>query len=204
MDYIRKFFWSTAIGALLMIVSSQTGGLSMVIGKITEFRNLQAQLRHARKVATEQSDIKIQNLALPDGPRNTLEQEQIAAAKLKLPMNDELPEDSTVSDSDMEYVVDGKRYVYIEGKYYEARPDNIYTVNGRKVFFVNNRGRSQREQEIKRRTIEAIEQANGVPMDGSLSPAEMFKQVHDAQINMQRQRQYLNEITRGNAADEVQ
>jgi hypothetical protein len=30
-------------------------------------------------------------------------------------------------------------YVYIEGKYYKERADNIYIINGRKVFYINKR-----------------------------------------------------------------
>jgi len=45
-----------------------------------------------------------------------------------------------VSSSRNEYVDDdGDNYVLIEGKYYKARSDNTYMVDGRKIFYVNNR-----------------------------------------------------------------
>jgi hypothetical protein len=33
-------------------------------------------------------------------------------------------------------------YVRIDGKYYPKSPDNIYNINGKRIFYVNNRART--------------------------------------------------------------
>lgn len=102
---------------------------------------------------------------------------------------------TTVSSSLNEYVIDDRHYVLIEGKYYPAREDNIYMVNGQKMFYVNNdryekdpadetRWRQARNEEIKNDS-EALK----IPT----SPDEMVKILNRAQQKMKERAQALEE-----------
>lgn len=55
--------------------------------------------------------------------------------------------DKQVSSSSNEYIVDEENYVLIRGKYYKARADNKYLIDGETVFYVNNRFKSKKEKE---------------------------------------------------------
>ncbi len=129
-----------------MIVSSTLDGPKYIFKKLSEIQSVKAQIDKYRQAATSGAQNNSSNGEIV----TTLDiQKQNEAAPLeqvkKLVDANQSPNDETVSDSDMEYVIEGKKFVYIQGQYLEARKDNIYTINGQKIFYVNNRGRDGRK-----------------------------------------------------------
>ena len=80
---------------------------------------------------------------------------------------------------DGDYEHDGLRYVYIEGRYYPASPDNIYNINGRRVFYVNKRSVAANKASDK-----------GLP----ISTSEMIEVLKRTQNNIKSRDQMLENI----------
>lgn len=95
----------------------------------------------------------------------------------------------TVSKSSTEYKIDGDNYVLINGKYYKARPDNIYEINGEKVFFLNNRAQASKEEE-------SVPDSESDSSLGKLptSPEELMKSLQASQKAMAERNKALEEI----------
>jgi len=113
------------------------------------------------------------------------------------------------------------KYVQIEGKYYRKRSDNIYMIDGRQIYFVNNHRYLLTDEDAKSAnrittvsqgpTIEDPPQAEPqvaaqapAPADRQVdaskdaempsSPAEMMKILQKAQVNQQAEQQMLKAL----------
>lgn len=116
----------------------------------------------------------------------------------------------SVSSSKNEYVIDDRHYVLIEGKYYLAREDNTYMVNGRKLFFVDNRRYKMDPKDNSWRLAQndalptnesdkdaankAPSKDNSDALTMPTSPAEMMKVLNRAQQQMKERNKALEEI----------
>jgi septin family protein len=104
-----------------------------------------------------------------------------------------------VSASRNEYVQDDGNYVMIEGKYYKARADNTYNVNGRRVYYVNNRRYGQEEVDAASEPQGEVDEASvkRVTADDDkllASPQEMMQKLQKAKQDMSERNEYLKEL----------
>lgn len=168
MPFIRKFFWSTTLGAVLLIASSQMGGVKL-LGLLTQ------DPRIVIKVAPSQEPTSRQVAADPVSRFAPVSEDKDKKLVKK-----------EAGAEQVQYTINGKQYVYIEGKYYEARPDNIYMVNGQRVYYVN------------KRRAEPVQTASATLPNDSLpiSTREMIERVKQAQQNIQERNDFLDELMR--------
>jgi hypothetical protein len=118
MGKVKYFFWSTVSSATMLIATSfSPKAQQTLLNTVSTFKQ---QLR--QRLPSSIQDRMPANALSPDAPPVASE----AGAK-------------QVSASSNEYLIDNANYVLIEGHYYPARADNTYMINGRKVFYVNNR-----------------------------------------------------------------
>ncbi|OFZ13394.1 MAG: hypothetical protein A2Z20_08625 [Bdellovibrionales bacterium RBG_16_40_8] len=105
----------------------------------------------------------------------------------------------------IEYEQNGARYVYIEGKYYPVSQDNIYNINGRKVFYVNKRRIPNKTsvddaQEVAntstigRKTADAGQSIKSSDMGLPTSPSEMLEVIKRSQKNIKARDEMLKRI----------
>lgn len=104
---------------------------------------------------------------------------------------------NNVSDSTNEYVFNDEQYVLINGKYYKARADNTYDVDGEKVYYVSDRRKRGNASTDQIPQVPAgVPQ--GYPEDTEIkmptSPGEMMETLKKAQESMKARNQMLKQM----------
>jgi hypothetical protein len=191
MSFIRKFFWGVAFSATMMIISSQLNVPAQLMGKLQEMRDIKAKVEEYKQLQS--------NPGKQGEPRTTLEleaQQNMAKTLQDFVKGEGQTADNTVSDSDMEYIVDGKKMVLINGQYFEARPDNIYMVNGERIFYVNDRRRSKsaKQQKLPEGSVEVSSNSGAPPPGFTANPAQMMLELKKVQQQSKDRDQLLNEL----------
>lgn len=188
---IKYFFWSTMISGGLLVFGSQSSnfqkqflsGVNAIKGKAYSLsRNGETMPKHLEFGFNSAEHIK------PDhqGPVS------LDAAPKILDINED--NDRRVSSSSNEYRDSSGNYVIINGKYYRARADNIYEVDGEKVYYVNNRKKEEHEKNAENES-ESIEKSLRAKL-GSLptSPSEAVEILKSAQDAAKKRNEYLDTI----------
>ncbi len=186
---IKYFFWSTVCSACFLIYSSLNGKTQNQI-----FSSIKAIKNGA-----------MQNL--PSGMRGRFPSSVVDTSTPQhiAELKEAGLEPEQISASRNEYVKDDGNYVLIEGKYYKARADNTYDVNGRRVFYVNNRRYGQDEVDAASASASASEPQGEVDEtsvkrvtadDEKLlaSPQEMMQKLQKAKQEMNERNEYLKEL----------
>lgn len=164
---LKKFFWSMVFSSVVMIGTQVTPyGKAM---RDVVSKNLKAVKNRAVARA-------------PESVQNAIGAVPVAA--------------KTVSASSNEYVFNDEQYVLIQGKYYKARPDNTYDVNGEKVYFVSNRNnRGQAASDVPPPPpVSQQPVADMQSMEMPTNPAEMMEALQKAQENMKKRNQMMKEL----------
>ena len=166
---IRFAFWSSMISCLVMV------GLSV-------------HPKYKNKMIEVVQSIRARQKGEVSTPVPAQTAEQIAAGT---------KDPSQVSASNKEIIYNGERYVLIQGKYYKARPDNTYTVNGEKVFVVNNRHPA--DAEVLAAAAAAKKTADASPVSSNtadlpMNPLKIMDNMKKVDEAMKRREEYLEEI----------
>lgn len=131
---------------------------------------------------------------------------QSQAARLKR-MVEETPVEALVKPP-KKIIVNGKEMVIIDGQLYEKKDDNIYTINGERIYYVDNSdGKKEpprQEIEVEKEKVAANEEGGAkrgpvnvpsLPMPGmSANPAEIMLQLQKMQKEMKERDKFLNEL----------
>jgi hypothetical protein len=112
-----------------------------------------------------------------------------------------------VSKSNTEKLIDDESYVLIEGRYYKARADNTYIVNGEKIFFVNNRrleneeGASHKLAQKGRDTASQGDSSAGDSSDSAgelpTTPGQVLETFKKINSSMKERDKYLEQLEKG-------
>lgn len=134
------------------------------------------------------------------------EQQQQSASEVvespnALPIAGENGNKDRVSSSTNEYVVNDKNYVLINGKYYEARADNTYLVNGQKIYFVDSKHKPHAVPRIPTSSNDTVQTARVSDVNTSFqmgdvptSPNEMVETLKHMQESMQQRNHELENM----------
>ena len=162
---LKKFFWS--------MVFSSMGMVAIQISPMRDKANqaLIKQVNGLKHIVASRA---------PDSLKGALgsKSEIRSGISTTTELKGTVGEKSTVSKSSNEYVIDDENYVMIQGRYYKARPDNTYMVNGEKVFYVSNRksrGERSFSSEERAEAEAAAKSMGGDNIQMPTSPAEMMK-----------------------------
>lgn len=182
--FARKFFWSTVLSGFLAYGSGVFKGPQ----KINEFIKEVRQYRKENLSGSFSSASKSPRLnpLTYNGPAPTLGE----------PIH-----------SEHKYKINEKEYVVIEGKYYEYRPDHVYQVNGKNVFYFNSRARTALDGSEKiaqaapmakepnfAGDVKPLEQAQPIDDDSILDPAAAIKKMRELRSQMDERDHFLNQI----------
>ena len=105
--------------------------------------------------------------------------------------------DRQISSSSNEYVVDNESYVLIKGKYYKARADNKYVIDGETVFYVNNRSKIEKEKAAAAAKAASQKESSdvvGTGLDIPVTPAQMMETLKRAQQATAERNRALKEL----------
>lgn len=184
---IKYFFWSTVSSACFLIYTS--------ISPKTQ-NKLFSTIKTLKAGAVQHLPDSVRD-RVPTAVVDTSTPQHIAE------LNEAGLETARVSASRNEYVKDDGNYVLIEGKYYKARADNTYDVNGRRVFYVNNRKYGQEEPVENAEQGEAsydseedsrVQRVTSTDESMLASPQEMMQKLQKAQKDMKERNEYLKEL----------
>jgi hypothetical protein len=192
---IRYFFWSTILSAVLLIYSSFNNKAQM---------KMLTGLKQIRSGAVQQLPDSLKD-RLPSSYVNVRPEEIKHVEELRGGFGEDEPQ--TVSSSRNEYVGDdGANYVLIQGKYYLARADNTYEINGQRVYYVNNRRYSEKEaSQGEKGTTQSVSASaetsranSGSPIidtaDLPTSPADAMKKLQESKAAIQARDKYLETL----------
>ena len=115
---IKKFFWSSIASGILVCFT----GFSGIPEKMVKSLQAIKELKQANREPTANQKTIYKELKQP----------------LEKPLETASDKPAVQYEEKIESV-DDKRYVLISGKYYEYREDHIYTINGVRTYFVDNR-----------------------------------------------------------------
>lgn len=181
---IRYFFWSTLASSALMIGSAFSPSLRSNLVSVMSQMQQTINEKTINEKTLETLVEKIHDFQSPSGSH---EKSELSERK------DEAG--AHVSSSTNEYEIDNRRYVLIEGNYYPARKDNIYLVNGRKIFYVNNRAEgSEANAKNLRQAQNKIPNEDSDTLEMPTSPSDMLKILNRAQKQMKDRSKALDEI----------
>jgi hypothetical protein len=176
---IKKFFWSTALSGLFLIVA--------------QFTPLRDKVNETLAVALKQAGVKVPRPADPNvmeivsrpvpGPASTGTTTAGAAAGAAAGSA------ATLETEVLRY--QGEDYVQINGKYYKYRTDNIYEVDGRKVLFMKNRLAAPAD-----RGVAAAGSGGGGDLQIPVTPSQMFETLKSAKNAMDRREKEAREVGR--------
>ena len=196
---IKKFFWSMVFSSIVMI-GAQFTPVKEHVNTLLKKQLAGLQSGASRAIASGPESLK-KLLPMPDTKDGVLTTQEL---------RNTVGERKEVSSSSTEYVFNNDQYVLIRGKYYKARPDNTYMIDGEKVFYVSDRtkrGRNSQEailakngsgsrtpsdQGYNGRAPEGLE---GSDIKLPTNPAEMMKTLQKAQENMKRRNEMLKEFS---------
>lgn len=173
---IRYMFWSTIISGAIMIATVFSP-------------KSQEKLKELLLILKSHSQPPQVVVTQPERSLQDLQAEPAANVELPpLPFVSEIEDHEQVSASSSEYVAEEENYVLIEGKYYKAREDNKYEVNGRTVFYINNR----KVATAKKEEVPEI-QKEGEQAELNLSPQDMMKALKQYQKSTEERNQILKD-----------
>ena len=181
----KKFFWSMVLSTGMMIVVTQTPLREKMNGQMVK-----------QLMGLKQSAQATISAHAPDSVKDLLpEPEARSGIYTTAELENTVAEKRSVSSSSNEYVINDQQYVYIRGKYYKARADNTYVVDGERVFHVSNRSARGKSQDSRG---PSASDKGGMPDVGDMkiptSPSEMMEVMKKAQENMKKRNQMLEEL----------
>jgi hypothetical protein len=178
---VKYFFWSSVVSGSLLVGASISPNF-----KNKMFSSLQTVHETAKAKTPKFIADRIPDLNLPKVAVQKVEETGV----------------QKVSGSSNEYFYNNRHYVLIEGKYYEARSDNTYMINGRKVFYVSKREKDtqpetqtqagSRAVDVKRTAASAS--ANSEKIGIPTTPIEIVEAVKKAEKQLRERNRQLEEL----------
>ena len=178
----KKFFWSMAASAGFMVVMQMTPMRDKMNTEM--LKQLRGIKNGAHSAMANHTPDSVKRMMASQGENPT---GIVTTAELE----NTLGAVQEISSSSNEYVIDNEQYVLIQGKYYKARPDNTYMVNGEKVFYVSNRSERGKKAPEEKEVLTAEAEPS---MEMPTNPLQMMETLKQAQENMKKRNKMMKEL----------
>jgi len=183
---IRKFYWFMVITGLLFTFSAFN---------FTDFEKLMS--------GVELEDLNFNNFSLEGLSENDPQEPDY---DLKAPVNPRKKQRQKNNYFENGYyVIDGSKYVQIDGKYYPYNENHVYYVDGQKIFFKDEsrqwyQSPEERAADLKMQAENKKKQAKGPSIGGfktySASNIKwMMDTIKDAKNNIRKRNKVLEELS---------
>lgn len=195
--YIRRAFWGIVASSVLLM--------------FTGYSKVPERLLSSFQMVNELQKMKTQKPGLQQKVKSDLKsQSQIQSSNMQNGLSEK---SESIQYEEKHETLNDKKYVFINGKYYEYREDHIYMVDGVRTYFVDNR---KVEDSSARPSVanaagalakSGLDQASdalstaqkklGQVSEDILDPKQALQKLKDLQEMNKQRDQYLDSLSSG-------